>query len=478
MEEWALAVGVAAVVVPVLLWALDRRRRKPESAPPSSREPLTALPLDAVPSGFVDREELAGRAEALLRDSAVVLLHGMGGAGKSLLALRVAHGVADQFRDGQLQLRLSGLSREEALDRLLRALQVAPERVTDPADAYRAALHGRRVLLLLDNVTGAEQVRPLLPRLAGCAALLTSRDVLADLGHIQRVPVESLSHAEGLALLERRLGPERVAAERDEAIKLVERCGRLALAVALVGGRLALRPNRPLAHAVTELEDERRRVDVVQTSFELSYRDLNLDQARLFRLLGLLTIPDIDAEATAALADLDQRTAQRLLDDLVDLSLLQLSGPTDTRYRLHDLVRLYARSLLDETERTEALGRLLGWYLRRLTAANAWLEPSGEDREPFRDQLAALGWLDGHRPHLLALIEQAADHGFHGYTIDTAARLQTYLDLRAHRQEELHTADLAHRAARGADPPHGGGDAGSPWYGPAQSRPVRRGDPC
>lgn len=117
----------------------------------------------------------------------------MGGAGKSLLALSVAHRVAGRFPDGRLQLRLGGehqptLSAQEALDRLLRALDVPTDRV----EGYRVALQGRRVLLLLDNVTGVDQVRPLLPRVPGCAVLLTSRDVLADLGDVKRVPVELL----------------------------------------------------------------------------------------------------------------------------------------------------------------------------------------------------------------------------------------------------------------------------------------------
>lgn len=445
-EEWGVAVGAVGVLVTVVLWLLDRRRKKP--SPVREPTPFTGLPLDAVPSGYVEREDLAARAEALLGDSAVVLLHGMGGAGKSLLALSVAHRVAGRFPDGRLQLRLGGehqptLSAQEALDRLLRALDVPPDRV----EGYRVALQGRRVLLLLDNVTGVDQVRPLLPRVPGCAVLLTSRDVLADLGDVKRVPVELLSPEEGLALLVRRVGAERVAAERAGALLLVERCGRLALAVALVAGRLALRPNRPLAHAVAELEDERRRLDPVQASFELSYQALKPDQARLFRLLGALTVPDIDAEATAALADLDVRTAQRLLDDLVDRSLAQLSGPTDDRYRLHDLLRLYAHDLLNDDEEREALDRALRWYRDRLQAADSWLDSSEDHPGPFGDRREALAWLDQHRPHLLALIEQSAGTGLRDHTIDLAWHLSQYLAFRMRWQDWHHTADLARRAA-------------------------------
>ncbi|MEU7240912.1 AfsR/SARP family transcriptional regulator [Streptomyces sparsogenes] len=311
------------------------------------------------------------------RPVAVSAIAGIGGVGKTTLAVHLAHTVRHQFPDGQLYVDLQGTgpapaTPETVLGSFLRALgtpeTALPDGLEDRAALYRSLLGGRRVLVLLDNARDAAQVRPLLPGTPDCAALVTSRVRMVDLPGAHLLDLDVMSPAEALTLFTRIVGEERVQAERDAALHTVAACGFLPLAIRIAASRLAARRTWTVSVLAHKLADERRRLDelqagdlAVKATFELGYGQLDPAQARAFRLLGLVDAPDISLPAAAALLDLDPRHAEDLLESLVDASLLDSVAPG--RYGYQDLVRLYARACAERDEppehRDAALSRLL-----------------------------------------------------------------------------------------------------------------------
>lgn len=234
--------------------------------------------------------------------------------------------------------------------RLLRALGAETDRLPGDLEAatvrYRSLLAGRRVLVVLDNAADTAQVRPLLPATAGCAAVVTSRAQLADLDGAVPSSLDLPPERDALTLLARIAGPYRVAAEADAAAAIVACCGRLPLAVRIAGSRLRSRPGWPLAELAARLGPEHRRLDEltvgdlgVRASIGRSYRALPPLVARTFRLLALLDGHDVTPAAATALAG-DPAAAVHL-ELLADAHLL--GSPAPGRYRLHPLVRLFAR---------------------------------------------------------------------------------------------------------------------------------------
>ncbi|MQS01665.1 AfsR/SARP family transcriptional regulator [Streptomyces alkaliterrae] len=324
-------------------------------------------------------EQLATSERSVMAVSAVA---GIGGVGKTTLAIHVAHAAKDRFPDGQLYADLRGTSTSPTepgavLAAFLRALGIAddavPDGVEERAALYRSMLSGRRVLTLLDNARDAAQVRPLLPGTEGCAALITARTRMVDLAGAHLVDLDVMSPEEAMTLFTKIVGAERVGAEREAAMDVVAACGFLPLAIRIAAARLASRRTWTVSVLARKLGDERRRLDelqagdqAVRATFELGYGQLDAEQARAFRLLGLAEGPDISLHAAAALLGLDADDTEDLLESLVDTSLLESAAPG--RYRFHDLVRLYARdcALRDEhppSERESALSRLLDFYL-------------------------------------------------------------------------------------------------------------------
>ncbi|MEU8992257.1 BTAD domain-containing putative transcriptional regulator [Streptomyces sp. NPDC048558] len=364
--------------------------------------PVRPAQLPATVPDFTGRSAFVSELSEVLASSegrvmAVSALAGIGGVGKTTLAVHVAHQARSAFPDGQLYVDLQGAGPraaepETVLGSFLRALGTAdsaiPDSLEERSALYRSVLDGRRVLVLLDNARDAAQVRPLLPGTEGCAALVTSRVRMVDLAGAHLVDLDVMSPEEALSLFTKIVGEERVASEREAALDVVAACGFLPLAIRIAASRLAARRTWTVSVLAAKLADERRRLDelqagdlAVKATFELGYGALDPAQARAFRLLGLADGPDVSLPAAAAVLDLPVAETEDLLESLVDTSLLESAAPG--RYRYHDLVRLYARACAERdewppSERDAALSRLLDFYLA--TAAGVYAIERPGDR--------------------------------------------------------------------------------------------------
>ncbi|MGA4837514.1 AfsR/SARP family transcriptional regulator [Streptomyces sp. G45] len=366
-----------------------------------------------------DIADFSGRAAALdglhatLTDAgrtalAIATISGMGGIGKSALALRVAHRAKDAFPDGQLYVDLRGTSADAAapaavLASFLSALGVPRQRipgsVEDRARLFRTVLDGRRVLLLLDNARDAAQVRPLLPGAVHCAVVVTSRARLAGVPSGSHVRLGEFSTGEALSLLRHIAGADRVDGEKSAAVALVGACAHLPLAVRIVATRLATRPSWTVAHLVTRLADERRRLAelraddlAVAAVFEFGYDQLAPDQALAFRSLAPVTWPTIGLDAAAAALERSAGDTGELLEALVDAALLE--SPEPGRYQYHDLGRDFALNLPRPQDRVPAVRPLLHHLLRRAAAAFQRMVPG----DPVHSTIAATAAEPGARP--------------------------------------------------------------------------------
>ncbi|MFF5260315.1 tetratricopeptide repeat protein [Actinomadura viridis] len=451
----------------------------------------------------------------------VVSVHGPAGVGKSALAARFAHEIAEGFPDGQLYFDLRGdlaggppggpgdpaerearVRPEEVLIGFLLALGV--RLTTDPGGLQELRklwwtwARGRSLLVLLDNAHDADQVQALLPPVGGCAVLVTSRQPLY-LRNTFDLRLQEFTAAHGVELLRRLAGDRRVAEDPVSAAAIVELCGRLPLAIGICGGRLAARRNWTLREMAGRLQDERRRrldeleiarnIDgSVRASLQLSYDDCTGTQRRLLRALGLLTAPDVQAWVAGALLDVSDLEGGDHLEALVDAQLVECTGTDATgemRYRLHDLVRLYARERAEREDsgddRHAAIERVLDGYRERAEAVAAarwpqdWHRRSGTGRTaagrvgtgrsgPARAEAggaagpgaasgpAAIDWLTSERPALLALLDQAADREMWGVLWRLGrASCSLFHSLRVFWQEWRTAAELTCAAARHLD---------------------------
>lgn len=430
---------------PAVLDHDGRPAEEPEGvpAPPVPAE----LPADLV--SFTGRaEELARAYETLSATGSggprICQISGLGGVGKSSLAIHVAHAVAGDFPDGQLYINLHGETPHtspvkplEAVRRFLRSLGVAdaaiPASLEEAAGRFRSLTRGKRLLIILDNARDAAQVRLLLPGSPGCVVLITSRRRLTSFEGAVQIPLGVLPDREALDLLRAAVGEAAIAAEPAAAAEVVRLCGSLPLALCLAAARLRARPAWSLAVLAKRLANSGRRLDelraddrALRASFQAGYQDLHADSqgrtaARMFRLLGMLAGPDISLSAAAALADLPEERARDLLDHLADAQLVD--GYLPDRYRLHDLLRLFARERAEEEdgrqERQPALRRLVHHYLatvraitRTLNRGSTWrlaigppdLIRRGVILESSRD---ARAWIAAEADNILAAVAQA-----------------------------------------------------------------------
>ncbi|MEU5328912.1 AfsR/SARP family transcriptional regulator [Streptomyces parvus] len=420
----------------------DEELARPADEPAPASTPLKPAQLPATVPDFTGRSAFVAELGSRLATAegsvmAVSAVAGIGGVGKTTLAVHVAHQARRHFPDGQLYVDLQSTggraaAAETVLGSFLRALGTADSAIPDTLDEraalYRSTLDGRRVLILLDNAHDAAQIRPLLPGTPGCAALVTSRVRMVDLAGAHLVDLDVMSPDESLQLLTRIVGAERVSSEREAALDVVAACGFLPLAIGIAARRLAARRTWTVSVLAAKLADERRRLDelqvgdlAVKAAFELGYGQLEPAQARAFRLLGLADGPDISLAAAAALLNLDPHTAQDLLEALADTSLVESAAPG--RYRYHDLVRLYARACAERDEqppmeRELALSRLLDFYLATAAGVYALERPGdrlvdhleGTEHEglSFTDHGQALDWLYTEATNLLACVRQVA----------------------------------------------------------------------
>lgn len=459
---------------------------------PDAATPLAVprqLPSDTV--AFTGRAaELAG-LDALLAakdDSSgplVGVVTGTAGIGKTSLAVHWARGVADEFPDGQLFANLRGYHREQALPphrvlaRFMRALGVRGEDVPEDPDelaaAYRSAMDGRRMLIVLDNANSSDQVRPLLPGSAGCLVLVTSRDVLmgliAEEGAAQ-IGLELPTLAESRRLLSRRIGRERLAAESGAADDIIAASARLPLALAIAAAQAVANRGTRLS---TLAEQLRAGLDAfgapstetdVRAVFSWSYRSLSPDAARLLRLLGLHPGPDLTAAAAASLCDCAPASAARRVDELVRVNLLM--EPAPGRYALHDLMREYSTELLhveaSEADRNDAARRILDHYLHTGHVAATILNPQraslslGEPPavahpETVADHDAAMAWFAAEAEVLLTLVDWAVARGDDRSAWQLAMILVGYFELQGAWSQWIASQQVALEAAeRLADP--------------------------
>jgi tetratricopeptide (TPR) repeat protein len=420
-------------------------------------------------------------------------ISGMAGVGKTTLAIRLAHTLAGRFPDGHLYVNLRGfhpaldpLSPSEAMRHLVEGLGVPPQQLPEGTEAltalYRSLFADRRMLVLLDNARDSEQVRPLLPAASGCLAIITSRhrlDGLVVTDDVRFIPLDLLTRAEGVQLLVRRLGDRRVAAEPEAAADIVDLCGRLPLALAIVGARAVAHPSFPLASIAAELREGQGNLDVftsrdaradVRSVFSWSYRALSPAAARLFRLLSLHAAPDIGVPAAASLAALPPRETRIRLGELVEHHLLFEVAPG--RFGAHELLRAYAAELAADEEsepaRADALRRVLGHYLHTAHAADSLLAPyrervavplapAGVVQRPFDGQPEAGDWFAQERPVLVAMVEQAArlPGADGGAAWRLASLLEIFLDRHGRWQEQQSMQTTALNAARAAGDVHG-----------------------
>ncbi|MGV9915154.1 tetratricopeptide repeat protein [Streptomyces tendae] len=435
------------------------------------------------PGGFTGRER---ETEDLLRAldpggarsaaAPVASVSGLGGIGKTALAVETAYLSRERgwFPGGVLFIDLHGYDREpvtpdRSLRTLLHALGTPPEHVPTTTDEraalYRSTLAVRArerggVLVLADNASSADQVRPLVPGDSRHRVLVTSRDRLPQLG-ARLLPLDELGTSEAYELLDRALriaDPHdgRVGDDAGTSDRLAGLCGRLPLALQIAAALLAADPGRPVSELVAELAEARGRLDhlddgerSVRAAFELSYRRLPPEQARLLRLLALAPGPEVSDEVVAALVGAG-RPPVRDQHALARAHLVE-RGHTRGWWRLHDLVRVFGAGVVARAEGDAARARVLRHYLERARAADARLKPRTEDDKetgPFRSREEALAWFDAERAGLVGAVQWATDRPLAFDAVRLSSALGEYFEWRRFFDDTVTVCRAACAAAR------------------------------
>lgn len=436
--------------------------------------------LPAAPGLFTGRAvELAAltdaatsRAADVADTVAISAISGAGGIGKTALALHWAYQHLHLFPDGQLHVNLRGfdpsgqpISVDDAVRGFLIGLGVDPSTMPDDLDArvarYRGLVAGKRILIVLDNARDVDHVIPLLPGSTSCTVLVTSRHHLTGLAALygaHLLDLDVLPEADARDLLARHLGPCRLV-EPEAVAELLAVCAGLPLAVRIVAARAQHHPAFPLMALAEELRETSACLDGldagdlrtnVRAVLSWSVRMLSPQAARMFGLLSSAPGPDIDVHAAVSLAALPEGQIRAVAQELEHASLLQQYAPG--RYRMHDLIRLYATEAalhdLADDAREAALRRVLDFYLHTAHIADQLLDPYRQliqlDRpapgvHPRRilDASAALAWFDTEHPNLLAAQRTAGIHGWHQAVWQLGWILDVFHFRRGHSHDRL-----------------------------------------
>ncbi|MFJ2033697.1 BTAD domain-containing putative transcriptional regulator [Streptosporangium sp. NPDC087985] len=445
------------------------------------------LPADT--ADFTGRgQELAAAVRALTGVPGAVprlcVIAGPPGVGKTAFAVHVGHRVREYYPDCQLFVDLRGADNQpadpgEVLAGFLRALGVdgraIPESCAERSALYRTLLADRCALVVLDNATDEDQLRPLLPGAATCAVLVTSRRRLAGLGVQELIGLRPFDSEESVTLVSRIAGADRIAREDAETREVARLCGGLPLALRIAGARLAARPHRGIGELAARLADEHRRLDelsysglAVRASLDLSYRGLSEPERRLLRRLAFLDVPQVTPWLAVAVSGEDRADAEEMLESLTDIHLVQVAGVDRTgqiRYSLHDLVRAYCRERMagDETA-TDAVSTvaLAARHLLRLAAeargANRgrdyWARLA-EELTVEVDQASltcaasnAVAWLEAERATLSGILRQTSALGLSGECWRIALMGTWLYDVQSYTGEYRAMLSIARQAAQ------------------------------
>lgn len=474
-----------------------------QHAPPTSATPATlTTPAAASPNHPhwctvpYDLPDFTGRKRELQQllaephkpdgrhGSCIMAIDGMGGSGKTALAIRVAHQLADQYPDAHLYLDLRGYTPGEPpltpgaiAEGLLRMLDLPGDRIPDD-EAGRIALWRTtatqyRLLLLLDNAINSAQVQPLLPASANVLVLITSRARLVDLDGAEWISLGGMPSQDSTALISRMLGEDRTAAEPQAVAELVELCAHLPLALRIAAARLRNRPRWTVQYLVNRLGDETRRLDELRSgtrgvtaTLNLTYQGLSPARRAAFQLLDSHPGAEFDPYCAAALLDTDPPKAEDVLEHLLDTHLMQQFETG--RYVFHDLVRSFAKWLRSQANEDPAqvdqpaVERLLDYYVAATEAAcdlafpgRAPISPEPDKTPrttaalpPLRTPVRARQWLDREEENLLAAVTLAQRRKLHRYSAQLSRNVVFQLDTRGRFEEFREVAGIAVAASR------------------------------